>query len=167
MECSIRAELRGLLFVFLFCGTASAADVTVHVKSFGTFRLEGLKLEERADQTTGVVGSVSQTVFEEQTDRIPLRIGAAFGATFTVEAPGQSTVRLRSVTLYPSPGLRNPVTGVTGSHDEAVMTYRVGELSSDWFLFYYDWELVPGVWVWQLWDGDKKLAEKSFTLAKP
>ena len=161
--------LRGLLLaVLLFVsGAASAADITVDVKSFGIFRVDNLKLEKRADQTGGVVVSSAHTVFEKQTDRIPARIGTAFGPTFVVRAPGQTSVRLRSVTRYPSPGLTNPVTKVTGMRDETVLTFTVGEASQDLFHFTYDWELVPGVWVWQLWDGETKVAEKSFVIVRP
>ena len=30
-----------------------------------------------------------------------------------------------------------------------------------------DWQVVPGTWIFQVWDQDRMLAEKSFTMVKP
>ena len=159
--------LYGLCSGLLVASTALGADITVHIESFGLYRLEGVEHTQRADQTSGSVYTASRKVFLQQTDRVPLTLGTAFGVSFVVEAPGRSTVRLRSITRYPSPGLTNPKTGTTGLHDEVVITVPVGKPVVDEFLFSYEWELVPGVWVWQLWDGEKKLAEKSFVVVRP
>jgi hypothetical protein len=34
------------------------------------------------------------------------------------------------------------------------------------YQFGHDWEIVPGTWTIELWDGDRKLASQSFQVVK-
>ena len=74
---------------------------------------------------------------------------------------------LEKVTLIPQPGIQNPNTGETKLRSESSFPTDAGAIHYAGYTFTYPWEIVPGVWTMELWDGDRKLASQSFNVVKP
>lgn len=92
-------------------------------------------------------------------------LGAAFGFRFVVAgAPAGAAVALRQVTRYPRQGMRDPQAGRTVYEKEETISANLGEAKISGFRIDEYWEIVPGVWVFELWNRDRKLAEQRFTL---
>lgn len=103
------------------------------------------------------------------TTTIPLRDNTLFGATFDVlGSPKGANVKLRAVWRYPSPGIVNPQTSAATFTDDVSVNAVIGGTRNT---FYMDLgrsaaQLPSGVWVLEVWDGNRKLATQNFTLVR-
>lgn len=100
----------------------------------------------------------------ETTHTVPLRPGVMFGFQYRVTgAPSGGAVRIKEVVLFPPGGLRLPgKPPIPLESDEATVT--IGDTLPLTWKFDNSWELVPGLWTLQVWAGDRKLVEQSFTV---
>jgi hypothetical protein len=106
--------------------------------------------------------------FLQPTTQVAALIGASFGIRYRVVGarPG-SSVAIRVVWRFPSQGLLNPARGETVYQEEHTLTRVIGESAANTYTFDSPWEAVPGIWAIELWHGDRKLAEQSFTVSPP
>jgi hypothetical protein len=103
---------------------------------------------------------------ESNTDRVPARVGTMFGFRYQIFGqPLGEPVPLKFVTRFPRPGVQVP-----GSREQPVTTNEytlprtIGDVFYRGYGFDEAWELVPGVWTFEIWSGDDKLVEKTFTV---
>ena len=97
-----------------------------------------------------------------------MRPGIHFSFQYRVKGtPADARVELRRVDLYPAPGLTPPGASRPIQRDEESVVQRIGDLAFAGFKLEAPFEMVPGTWTFQLWRGDRLLAEKSFALAAP
>lgn len=102
------------------------------------------------------------------TTSIPARICTSFGFEYViVGAPPNVEVPIKMVTKFPSGGLTNPQTQETTYRHETVVNRTVGKTHFRSYTLESLWELVPGVWTFELWYQNRKLGEQSFTLSVP
>jgi hypothetical protein len=104
------------------------------------------------------------------TTTIHPRAGLHFGFRFRIVGePLGRQVTLALVTNFPSPGLHRPNSPQLVQRDGYVQTARLGGESFIGYTFDDAWEMVPGVWTFEIWDqtSNRKLAEQSFTVTKP
>ena len=97
------------------------------------------------------------------TDTIPAKQHVKFGFQYHVTGLADGTlIELRKVTRYPPPGPKPP------SAAEPILSYDrtvrciAGRLCSVIYGLDDRWEILPGMWTFELWNGDQKLAEQSF-----
>jgi hypothetical protein len=143
------------------------ADISLRVQEYGLFRVE--TTQTFADPTH-VAGRrhLGRHVLLQTTDRIPLEQGVTFGLAVALEGPMDGREwTLRRVTRFPVPGLTNPRTGKIQPYEERLFILRVGETATVSFTFDHEWEMVPGIWAFEYWQGEEKLAEKVFVVTKP
>jgi hypothetical protein len=96
------------------------------------------------------------------------RKGLNFGFEYRlVGSPKGAKVTIRKVTIFPAPGLHDPKTVTLFVRDEYIESNVIGVPVLKAYRLDNDWEVVPGVWVQQIWFGEQKLAEQKFTLTKP
>jgi hypothetical protein len=104
----------------------------------------------------------------ETTLTVPARLGVQFGVRFWVYGtPDGAKVTLRRVWLFPDPGLKSPAVGAPIHRRERTETVTIG--AGDFTTYGFDdtWELVPGEWTLEYWDGERKLLSETFTVVKP
>lgn len=104
------------------------------------------------------------------TTTIRPRIGLHFGFRFLIVGePSGRQVTLALITNFPPPGLRQPNAPQPVQRDGYVQTARLGSESFIGYTFDEAWEMVPGVWRFEIWDqnANLKLAEQSFTVTAP
>jgi hypothetical protein len=142
--------LRILAALALFTGAASAQTVSkVELHACGVYER---KVENREDDRQSASGK--RTIIQEQrlveeTARIPARIGVSFGCQVTLQgAPAGGTAEFRAV-------LRLPRGEASGSQ-----IFRIGEAGH---VGYTLRTAERGPWILEIWIGEKKLAEKTFT----
>jgi hypothetical protein len=100
------------------------------------------------------------------TTTIPAQVGVTFG--FRYKVVGRDTgevVQLRKVTKYPPPGLRTPK-GEVLRETERTLRNKIGETRFTSYALVDGFELVPGPWTIELWQGSVRLASQTFTLVK-
>jgi hypothetical protein len=101
------------------------------------------------------------------TRTIPAQLGVRFGFRFTVlGAPTGVTLPFRMVTIFPYPGLVAHPGARPQARSEYDKPVTIGATSYRDYSFDQPWELVPGVWTFQIWHQGHKLAEQKFTVAK-
>lgn len=102
------------------------------------------------------------------TTRIEAKLGIHFGMRYRVVGrPSGVSVRLTSITHYPAPGLKNPLAGSVQARGEHSLVATIAQLNYSGYVFERDWEVVPGKWTFELWEGDRKLASQAFDVVKP
>ena len=102
-----------------------------------------------------------------ETTRVPARIGTRFGIRYVFRGKKGETINYRVVWRYPSAGLTNPTTGKTVFETTREFSARIDEPWCSGHVFSYDWGLVPGNYVVEIWVGDRKLAGQFFEVYCP
>jgi Domain of unknown function (DUF3859) len=93
------------------------------------------------------------------------RVGVGFGIRFRPQGePAGARVVLRAVWRIPEPGIRNPSNGNTYRESVADFTAVMGEPHMRGYQFDAPWEVVPGTWTIEIWQGDRKFLEQSFAI---
>jgi hypothetical protein len=96
---------------------------------------------------------------------IPAQIGTTFGFRYEVMGkPHAAPVELRQVVIFPSPGLTPSFSSSSRSiiQDEFLLQTRIGETSYAFYTLEDAFELVPGNWVFEIWQGNRRLAMQVF-----
>jgi hypothetical protein len=161
----------GWLAMTATCSQAARVQVTgsvddVEVTDYGIYT------SEKAAASPQIAGIVQRPVDNVEliaiTNTVPAQRGINFGFRYRlVGEPLDSRVTVRIDTIFPPAGIMSPKAGLLHSYSYSV-TDHIGVRSS--FAGYSAdeaWELVPGTWTMQLWVGDKKFAEQSFTMLPP
>jgi hypothetical protein len=98
---------------------------------------------------------------------VPTQIGVRFGFNYIVVGePQGAPASLHVVNIFPSPGLNNPASPQPKTRDEYDRVVHVGEELYTGYRFDHDWEIVPGIWTFQLWYEGRMAAEQKFTIVK-
>jgi hypothetical protein len=148
---------------------AYAADVSSIVLS-GYGIIEDKEVEKTVKAPGTILGHVTlmkDAVLVSQTNRIPASKGTHFGIFYSVMGrPSGATVPLTVKIL--TPGLKMPEAERVQYVEQWEATPEIGE-KKHWaiYAFEHDWELVPGIWTFQLFYNNRKLAEKRFEVYKP
>src|SRR3989338_1242146 len=100
--------------------------------------------------------------FVEEKDTAPCTLGTAFGFVFTVKGNNPLSLTAR----YFHPPMDNALTREITTMHETPLSVRAGEIEMVSWVFTREWEIAPGAWTLQLWDGGKKLGERKFTVTK-
>jgi hypothetical protein len=134
----------------------------------GIYQIAVGKLTPDKQAPTGVVASVKHATKIEDTTTVHARIGLEFGIQYViVGSPKGAPVPIRIVNVYPKQGLRDPKTRKTIRRAEIVRNKIIGDVIYAGYAFENAWEIVPGVWKFELWHKNRKLAEQRFTVSKP
>jgi hypothetical protein len=160
--------LMSLLALLLAAGAARGQTAEVdHLEliDFGTYKTEPGNIRKNAN---GLKTTITPGVEHlESTAIIPARIGTSFGIRYKVVGePDKAEVTLRKVISFPPPGLQ-PSRGKFVPQSESKVETMIGEKVADLYTLEDIFELVPGVWTVELWDGERKLLTQSFTLETP
>jgi hypothetical protein len=121
---------------------------------------------------TPSVGTVTGTVRELRDVRLSpeppaasTRVGIGFGVRFrSFGARDEERAILRSVWTIPSPGIVNPKNGNSYLQSAADFATTIGTDHLRGYTFEEPWEVVPGTWTLEIWQGDRKLLQKSFEI---
>lgn len=163
------AELVLALILAAITSVAQAAEGKIEridIKEIGVY--SGVNRE--AVPEVGVAGGQrvksANLKLETSTDRVPARAGTMFGFRYQIVGqPLGEPVLLKFVTRFPRPGLIPPGSrGEPVTVNEYTSPRAIGDIFWRGYGFDEPWELVPGVWTFEIWSGDNKLIEKSFTV---
>ena len=95
------------------------------------------------------------------------RVGIGFGVRFrSIGERNGERAMLRSVWKIPEPGIVNPTSHDTYRQSVADFSTTIGTNHWRGYAFDASWEVVPGTWTLEIWQGDRKLLEKSFEIKK-
>jgi Domain of unknown function (DUF3859) len=158
-----------IALLVLFASYPASAQVqvkNVEVLDYGIFTIEA-KSSRRDSQ--GINENLATNVrLAKGTTTVPAEQGVEFGIRYKIDgAPVGTAVSLRELTIFPSPGLRPPTASQPVHISRTTTTPKIGDVSYTGYRLDDPWELLPGVWVIQLWYGDRKVAQQNFTVFAP
>lgn len=161
-----------LVLLFIFAPLSVNAQTVnidrIQIFEWGIYQAETTQKTSAPGTASGQLNTITNIQNIEQTTTIPARMGLRFGFRFNViGAPQGATAQVRMVTIFPKPGLYNPDRQLTFDHNEYMSEKTIGRDSYAGWRFEHPYELVPGVWTWQIWYQGQKLGEQSFTVVKP
>ena len=100
----------------------------------------------------------------QATTTVEGRLGVSFGLEYALHGrPAGANVQITIVVQLPKAGLKNPA--------KAERTYReqwsaapkpIGGSNIVGYTFEHAWEVVPGLWIFEIWSNDQKIGEQSF-----
>lgn len=146
----------------VFAFAAQAQEVTsVDIVEHGLYTSEVDRTEQ---QPNGMGHSFLKNICHiGTTDKVPLRMGVQFGFRYRANGPREGqVVDLRKVTVFPAP--LTPPGFKPVSVTDRMIGMRIGTVSYSGYGFDHPWELVPGVWTFQMWHRNRKLAEIAFDI---
>lgn len=118
------------------------------------------------DERRLIVCDVANVRHVSTSTNVPAQVGVLFGARFrVVGTPNGATVSLRKVWILPPAGLRAPTVAEPIQRIERVEQNVIGAIAVATYGFDEAWELVPGTWTLQFWDGDRLLLSEQFDVA--
>ena len=157
------------LLWLLIAGTGAAyAQVQVQrldITDYGIYTLDR-ELSGRDEQgiSLGTATNIQHTATQRT---VPAQIGVTFGFRYKVVGrPAGSTVDLKKIIIFPSPGLQTATSSNPLTKAEFEVEAKIGETNSELYTLEDNFELVPGTWVLEMWQGSRKLISQSFKLDK-
>ncbi len=144
------------------CLASEKIDVWgVDIINYGPYRAKTQQIEKTTETPGGRCHIIAETEFIEQTLKIPAILGIRFGFRYRINGtPKGKTVPIKIKKTYP--GLKDPMKpNVIYSHDY-IGTHKIGLVYGTGYGFDHAWELVPGMWTFQLIYESKILGEISF-----
>jgi hypothetical protein len=134
----------------------------VEIVRHGIYTAEVVSSQRDKD---GVNQSVTANIRRAvDTTDIPLQVGVRFGIEYKViGGPADAVVSLKKVMEFPPAGIRSPGSATPLYRNERMINAKIGQTHFTGIGFSEPTDLVAGIWVIQLWDGQRKLAEQKFT----
>ncbi len=158
-----------ILSILALCLTSTSAyaqAAQVERIRFAEYGIYTVDREMQGRDAHGINRAAASNVRHAVTLRtVPAQIGTTFGFRYEVMGGHQGApVELRQVVIFPSPGLFPSSSSKPIKQDEFVLQTRIGEASYASYTLEDAFELVPGDWVFEIWEGNHKLATQIFTL---
>jgi hypothetical protein len=138
----------------------------IDITEYGTYTLETAKSAAAPGTASGAIDEVSAVDLVQSTTVVPAQIGTAFGFRYKLVGTPKATVTLKNVTHVPEPGMHNPQTGNVTLTDTFFQERKIAGEYYRLFHFTEPWEIVPGLWTLEIWDGDRSLVSQGFLVKK-
>ena len=160
-----KAPVFALAMLMYVISVANAQQISsVEIIEYGIYTAD-ITTTQQDSSALGAHNTVSNIRHAATTTTIPAQIGVHFGFRYRVNgSPQGEKVELKRVTIFPPAGLKSPKSPQTLQKNENTIVRSIGATSYTDYSFDDDWELVSGTWTIQLWHGERKLAEKAFTV---
>lgn len=156
------SRIAAILLSF-FVGSAAHAQTPennrLHILERGIYEAQTDWTREPASR----LWRVYNVRLRKATSNIPMRRHLRFGFRYILQgAPHGGSVAVDLVTRYPAPGLLDPKTQLWRTESRYRVDLIIGVPRYREFQFVEDEEFVPGIWVFEFWQGDRKLGEQLF-----
>ena len=162
--------LLSLLIAAKLCVAAQAQQIqSIEIKDVGIYDVEKRGTVDAPGVPIAHHRNIAgATKLIRRTNIIPATIGTNFGFRYSIVGdPIGAPVSLRMAGQFPLGGGRDQTTGQILKGWEFVFPGTLGSESYYSYTLEQDWELIPGNWTLEIWQGNRKLAEQSFTVVKP
>jgi hypothetical protein len=153
-------------------GVSQAQDRPAHIDSIdilekGIYDSREVARVPTPELASGKSRLLADLKLVKETTTIPARLGVRFGIRYKlVGEPAGAPAPLLWVVKFPEQGLRNPETNQTKPDDRVKLNRTIGDIHYRGYGLDADWEVVPGIWTFEIWQDDRKLAEQKFELVK-
>ena len=137
------------------------SNIEVEVADYGLYELGKLNEVGDKDYIAGSSLEAESLIHTKTIDSLDAQVGVTFGVNFNISGlPTEKKMTFREVMIFPE--MTDPQTGGKQSYYEPTAKYKNKLTKFKGFTFEYDWELVKGEWIYQIYYQDTLLAEQSF-----
>jgi Domain of unknown function (DUF3859) len=132
----------------------------------GVFQANVLGTVDQPNTAIGRTNQLGNIDKLQTTTTVPARRGVSFGLEYSLSGPaGGSLATIHIAVVPPKAGLLNPATQRRLYRE----TWRpssvvVGSPTVVGYSLEHDWEVVPGLWKFEIWQGNRKIGEQTFCL---
>ena len=156
----------GTAFVLTLAANAqnSAVVKSATLTDYGIYRIK-LTGEHimTATAESGAIQPASESILIAKTNQVPAVVGTTFGFHFTLkEEPAGAPAQV--VVIVKHPPFKKPNGEITGTTDRIPWWYRTDQRVGYTYTFDHQWEAAPGVWTFEVWDGEQKLVAQEFAV---
>lgn len=164
-------EMRNLLALLALLASSVAAGAQtverIKILEFGVFERRVVETVPTPGVATGKIRIADNFKLLQPGDTIVSQLGTSFGIHYqTVGKSKGQVVNLTWITRFPSEGLSDPKNGHF-HFNEFGRTHTIGNDTYRTYTFDEPWEMVPGEWTLEFWDGPKKVGEQRFRVILP
>jgi hypothetical protein len=112
----------------------------------------------------GQTNELANTRKLKATTTVEGRLGASFGVEYAlVGKPAGAAVPVSIVVVLPKEGLKNPQRAERTFIERWLPAPKwIGSTTIVGYTFDHAWEIVPGLWTFEIWSDDQKLGEQAF-----
>ena len=130
----------------------------------GTYTAQIVGTIEQPETAAGRTNRLGLIQKLETTTTVRGRLGASFGFEYALSGtPSGAQAAIEIVVVLPEPGLLNPATGKHTQREKwRPSPSLVGGATVIGYQFEKDWEVLPGLWKFEIWHNGRKLGEQSF-----
>jgi hypothetical protein len=156
-----------LALLFAAATGAHAQSTRVEVYEFGTYTSgDGTEI---GTTRQGIVRSQTSGIRQlEETRKVLGRIGVEFGFRYRLTGPRPGAfVPLTIIAKFPPPGVLARDSQKPIVQDDYADATTAGKEDFLTWTFEMRSDLVPGIWTFEIWSGNEKLAEQSFEVILP
>jgi len=159
-----RAVLLGLGLAVMF-GCRHHGDQRASIAEYGVFEARSGKNVKASETSLKYLVALDDIRLVEQTESVVATKGVRFGIRYRIEGrqdvdPVVVTIKLRH------PAITDPTTKTSSTVELWQQRPKVDGLTYAGFTMDSEWEMVPGKWTFEIWGGDAKLAEQTFSVRK-
>jgi Domain of unknown function (DUF3859) len=159
-----------VLLALLVSGGAVAQEARVEridVVGKGLYKVETGQRTPDTDVPTGSVTLPLKVTKIEGTSSVPARSGVEFGVEYKIIGePTGAEVTLEFINKYPADGLADPASPAPLRESRFERKKTIGTVEYFGYGFENDWELVPGVWTFDIIHDGRLLLEEQFTVVE-
>jgi hypothetical protein len=157
-----------LAFAVAHAAAQTAQINRIEIVERGIFESQTKERIDAPGAATGQQNIVVGVKLVQSTTSIPAKVGIGFGIMYVPTGnPKGGPVQLRAVVVYPTPGFRNAKTGQFDLQSELVQNTKIGSRQYRGFRLVAQRWLLPGLWRFEVWQGNRKFAEQTFTMVRP
>lgn len=141
-------------------GGDALAEPTIRIVEKGVYRAE-TTTRTVTKEATGILNTVQNVRLISDNTVVYGKIGVRFGVRYVLSS-SMPNRNLKFVIRFPTPGLRDSVTGARYVESVRALTIQTGSMNYWEYSFDSDWEIMPGFWKFEFWADSKKLASQAF-----
>jgi hypothetical protein len=139
----------------------------IEILEFGIYSVTRQQIEKSQTTAGGQLAVAKEYKLITPTEMVTARQGVSFGIKYVVIGkPNGSRVRSNWITRFPAGGLVNS-NGRKFDRAEVAWEDTIGAPTYRTYAFDETWEMVPGVWTFELYFNGRKLGEKRFSVVMP
>ena len=156
------------LYLLLLLFLISSCDYTyirnIKITSYGITDNKVIEVIDTPDSPAGMQYIYDDWIIKKTTS-IPAKKGIEFGIEYKVDALSlQSDIEVEEIIIFPGDGITNPKSKISQKIDSEMILLPSNEKRGFGFKMEYDWEVVPGNWVFQVRHMDVIYAQMVFNV---
>ncbi len=165
MRFAIYCAILSVILSVLPAMAKTSSDADIHIIDYGIYSTGATRIVP-ADNPMGHTNQSKRFDLLSLTDKVPAVVGSKFGFSFEIsERAGRKFYKLTRV--IKTPRITNPANGKSTEIFRDIVRVVANRKLFAGYIFEYEWELAPGDYTVQLFNGKELLAEKTFHIYKP